>query len=467
MKKGTTAAQPPFRVTRARAAACQSSLGSELPKELVQTRAMNNNHKRSVQDENNNNASVMGGAQNKRRAVLKDVSNICCDNSFKNCIVPTKIPKKTSMLAKRNAVNISKVKTQPVSSQNKNATVEHVMDLENTKRPQKAPERERYLNTGQIDTRVVSQLQSFSKKGKSKIHEKLMSASKPDVIDIDSDQKDPQICSLYAGEIYSNLRVAELMHRPHFNFMETIQRDVTQSMRGVLVDWLVEVSVEYKLELDTLYLTVYLIDLFLSQHYIERQRLQLLGITCMLIASKYEELCAPALEEFCFITDNTYTKSEVVTMESEVLNNLNFQLAAPTTLTFLRRFIRAANASHQILGLEFEFLANYLAELTLIDYNFLVFLPSTIAASVVFLATWMLDQSHHPWNDTLEHYTSYKAMDLKNTVLALHGLHLNDSSSPLTVIRSKYKQEKFKCVASLPSRELPESYFNKPQGISC
>jgi len=46
-----------------------------------------------------------------------------------------------------------------------------------------------------------------------------------------------------------------------------------------------QVSEEYKLVPDTLYLTVYLIDRFLSRNYIERQRLQLLGITSMLVAS--------------------------------------------------------------------------------------------------------------------------------------------------------------------------------------
>ncbi|KAK8301359.1 uncharacterized protein LOC105780915 [Gossypium raimondii] len=57
----------------------------------------------------------------------------------------------------------------------------------------------------------------------------------------------------------------------------------------------------------------------------------------MLIASKYEEICAPRVEEFCFITDNIYTREEVLKMESKVLNFLYFQLSVPTTKTFLRR----------------------------------------------------------------------------------------------------------------------------------
>jgi cyclin A len=133
----------------------------------------------------------------------------------------------------------------------------------------------------------------------------------PKFVDIDSDDKDPLLCCLYAPEIHYNLRVSELKRRPLPDFMERIQKDVTQSMRGILVDWLVEVSEEYTLASDTLYLTVYLIDWFLHGNYVQRQQLQLLGITCMLIASKYEEISAPRIEEFCFITDNTYTRDQV------------------------------------------------------------------------------------------------------------------------------------------------------------
>ncbi|VVA91452.1 unnamed protein product [Arabis nemorensis] len=281
----------------------------------------------------------------------------------------------------------------------------------------------------------------------------------PKFVDIDSDDKDPLLCCLYAPDIYYNIRVSELKRRPFPDFMERIQKDVTQSMRGILVDWLVEVSEEYTLVPDTLYLTVYLIDWFLHGNYVERQRLQLLGITCMLIASKYEEICAPRIEEFCFITDNTYTRAQVLEMENQVLKHFSFQIYTPTPKTFLRRFIRAAQASQLSPSLEIDFLASYLTELTLIDYHFLKFLPSVIAASAVFLAKWTLNQSDHPWNPTLEHYTTYKASDLKAPVHALQDLQLNTKGCPLSAIRMKYRQEKFKSVAVLTSPKLLDTLF--------
>ncbi|KAG6520309.1 hypothetical protein ZIOFF_017357 [Zingiber officinale] len=281
-------------------------------------------------------------------------------------------------------------------------------------------------------------------------------------IDIDTDHGNPQMCCTYASEIYTTQCVTELVRRPVANYMESLQRDVSQSMRAILIDWLVEVSEEYKLVPDTLYLTVHIIDEFLSHNYIERQRLQLLGITCMLIASKYEEICPPRVEEFCFITDNTYTKAEVLEMERQVLSFLGFKLSLPTTKTFLRRFLQAANASHENQTLTFGYLTNYLAEMTLVEYSFLKFLPSIIAASAVFLARWTLESNHtnHPWNSTLEHYTCYKATDLKEAVLALRELQMNSKNSPLDAIREKYSQPKFDSVAILTSRSIEESLFS-------
>ncbi|KAF0889554.1 hypothetical protein E2562_028649, partial [Oryza meyeriana var. granulata] len=175
---------------------------------------------------------------------------------------------------------------------------------------------------------------------------------------------------------------------------------------------------------------------------------------------KYEEICAPRVEEFCFITDNTYTKAEVLKMECLVLNDLGFHLSVPTTKTFLRRFLRAAQFSRKAPSITLGCLANYLAELTLIDYSFLKFLPSVVAASAVFLARWTLDQSDLPWNRTLEHYTSYKSSDIQICVCALRELQHNTSNCPLNAIREKYRQQKFECVANLTSPELVQSLFS-------
>ncbi|XP_012484923.1 cyclin-A2-4 [Gossypium raimondii] len=466
------------RITRARAATLRASgqlLPLNAPKQPDQKRVSRANTKRSALDENHN-----AGLQHKKRAVLQDVTNVCCNNSYKSCINATKIQAKSNKQARKGAANSSKVapdvaaQVQPTRANLQKEDTQELAKIEpklevtcsvNLKEDATLPlnsinEGVFYRWLSNRSSAMPSQSQSRPRRnGKFSFSGTTITPSDPDFVDIDSDKKDPQLCSLYSPEIYNNLRVAELARRQYPNFMETIQRDITQSMRGILVDWLVEVSEEYKLVTDTLYLTVHLIDWFLSKNYIERQRLQLLGITCMLIASKYEEICAPRVEEFCFITDNTYTKEEVLKMETKVLKYFGFQIFAPTAKTFLRRFLRAAQASYKSPSIEMEYLANYLAELTLIDYEFLNFVPSIVAASAVFLARWTLDQSSHPWNSTLEHYTAYNQSDLKTTVIALQDLQLNTKGCPLSAIRMKYRQQKFKSVAALTSPKLLETLF--------
>ncbi|KAG5537620.1 hypothetical protein RHGRI_024910 [Rhododendron griersonianum] len=514
MKKGNLATanfgEPIPRITRARAAACQQSGGiypskatkkqdenrfstkQQDQKRVLRTNSkraaldvVNNsapvtsgvqnkrravlkdvtNSKRAALDEVNSSAPVTAGVQNKRRAVLKDVTNVFCD-SYRNCLMAPKVPivaelygimdvydtgfrvcvfhnltsvtyadcqKNDSKQTRKGSVNVSKVAPsvavamQKLPADLKLKAAQLILNTEVKSSEGECPvvwESKITLQrgitvqgcydnpqTGKENT-VPSQAQKFSKRDKVGLGGKLESIN-PDIIDIDSDHKESQLCSLYAPDIYSSLRVAELMRRAQTNFMEEVQRDITQSMRGILIDWLVEVSEEYKLAADTLYLTVHFIDLFLSQNYIERQRLQLLGITCMLIAS---------------------------------------------------RFLRAAQASYKTPSLELEFLANYLAELTLVEYEFLKFIPSIIAASAVFLARWTLDQSSHPWNATLEHYTNYKASDLKTAVQALQCLQLNTDGCPLNAIRSKYRQDKYKSVAALTSPELLQTLFYGQNG---
>ncbi|KAL6560213.1 Cyclin [Orobanche hederae] len=273
---------------------------------------------------------------------------------------------------------------------------------------------------------------------------------------------DPQMCEAYVSDIYEYLHNMEMevKIRPLPDYLEKIQKDVSINMRGILIDWLVEVADEYKLQSDTLYLTVSYIDRFLSVSVINRRRLQLLGVSSMLIASKYEEISPPHVEDFCYITDNTYNKAEIVKMEEDVLKALRFEMGSPTVMTFLRRFTRIAQEDYESSSLQLEFLCCYLAELSLLDYVCVKFLPSLVAASVVFLSRFILQPMLHPWNSPLEYHSGYEAADLKECVGILHDLQMSKRGSALVAVREKYNQHEFKCVSMLSSPlEVPESFF--------
>ncbi len=127
------------------------------------------------------------------------------------------------------------------------------------------------------------------------------------------DQKDigdPQACAEYVGCIAANLLKQEAQDQPQPFYM-TRQVDINEKMRAILVDWIIEVHLKFKLLPETLFLTISLIDRYLERVQIKRNNLQLVGVTAMLIASKYEEIYAPEVRDFVYITDNAYTKEEI------------------------------------------------------------------------------------------------------------------------------------------------------------
>ncbi|PSS01164.1 Cyclin-A2-2 like [Actinidia chinensis var. chinensis] len=472
--------EPTVRITRARAKGLATSGGLPPSRPSIrqdQKPILQQNAKRSASDENKSTLSVTARLQHKKRAVLKDVTNILCDNSHATKVQSVKNANQSTGKKSAKVAPAIFLESSQVQEDADAKIAEEISILETEESQQNVlPVNLKDVTNGQntsinirdfcvasmilakkTSSKRTRQKSPFKEEGKS--FEKLEASNDLQIPDIDSNHKDPLMCSLYAPDIYGNFHVMEFDRRPSFIYMEMLQGEITPNMRGILIDWLVEVSDKYCMVPDTLYLTVNLIDRFLSQNHIEKQRLQLLGVTCMLLASKYEEICAPRVEEFCIITDNTYTREEVLKMESQVLNFLGFQLSVPTTKKFLRRSIQVAQVSCKVPCVELEFLANYLAELTLVEYSFLKFLPSVIAASAVFLARWTLNQSDHPWNPTLEHYTSYMISDLKGAVLALQELQLNTKGCSLNAVREKYSLPKFKCVANLSSPKPVESVF--------
>ncbi|XP_031495360.1 cyclin-A3-1-like [Nymphaea colorata] len=280
------------------------------------------------------------------------------------------------------------------------------------------------------------------------------------VDNVDPCGDDPQMCGPYASEIYQYLRESENKRRPSPNYMESFQHDVNANMRSILVDWLVEVAEEYKLLPDTLHLTIAYLDRFLSSNALYRQKLQLLGVSCMLIASKHEEICPPHVEDFCYITDNTYSKQEVVEMERKILMLLNFEMSTPTIKTFLSGFIMAAGQKTESPNLALEYLCNFLAEVCLLEYGCLQFLPSQIAASIVFVARFTLCPRTHPWSKHLQNQTGYKVSDLRECIQVIHDLQLKSKNCTLAAVREKYKQHKFKSVSTLAFPEkIPSTFF--------
>ncbi len=182
-------------------------------------------------------------------------------------------------------------------------------------------------------------------------------------------------------DIMEHLREVQTDFVPRFGYMKN-QSDISPKMRAILIDWLVEVHLKFKLLPETLFLTVNLIDRYLSLENVNRGSLQLVGVTAMLIASKYEEIYAPIVRDFVYITDNAYTKEEILSMERKMLSTLDFDVHTTSPYLFVTRYGKVAQFDDLMLNL-----ARFLIELTLVHYPMIKFKPSTLAASPSILLT--------------------------------------------------------------------------------
>jgi cyclin B len=159
------------------------------------------------------------------------------------------------------------------------------------------------------------------------------------------------------------------------------QDEITPAMRAILVDWLVEVHMKFRLVPPTLYLCVNIIDRFCAKNNVERRKLQLVGVTALLVACKYEEIYPPEVRDCVYITDRAYTRQEVLDMEQDIVRSLEFKMTVPTAYPFLARFLHLTKASELT-----SFAANYYLERCLQEYDLLKYRPSLVAATAVCLA---------------------------------------------------------------------------------
>ncbi|KAG8367840.1 hypothetical protein BUALT_Bualt16G0114500 [Buddleja alternifolia] len=139
------------------------------------------------------------------------------------------------------------------------------------------------------------------------------------IVDIDAADINNDLAVVeYVEEIYKfyKMRVGLTNH----NYSDS-QPDINERMRAILIDWLVQVRHKFELSPETLYLTINIVDRYLASKTTSRRELQLLGVSAMLIASKYEEIWAPEVNELVCISDRTYTHEQVLVMEKGYLAN--------------------------------------------------------------------------------------------------------------------------------------------------
>ncbi|XP_065879034.1 G2/mitotic-specific cyclin-2 [Euphorbia lathyris] len=269
-------------------------------------------------------------------------------------------------------------------------------------------------------------------------------------MNIDKDDLDNELAVVeYVDDIYKFYKLSEADGRVH-DYMY-LQPEINSKMRSILVDWLIEVHRKFELMPKTLYLTINIIDRFLAVKAVSRKELQLVGISSMLIACKYEEIWAPEVNDFICISDNAYIREQVLQMEKSILGKLEWYLTVPTPYVFLVRFIKASVPSDK----EMENMVFFLAELGLMQYTVAInYCPSLIASSAVYATRCTLDKSPF-WTETLQHHTGYTEDVLIDCAKLLTKYHYEAAGSKLKAVYKKFSNaERGNVALHTPAKQL-------------
>ncbi|KAL6564924.1 hypothetical protein OROMI_016374 [Orobanche minor] len=269
------------------------------------------------------------------------------------------------------------------------------------------------------------------------------------IVDIDAADVDNELAAVeYVEDIYNFYKLTEDDGRVH-EYMVS-QKQINSKMRAILVDWLIEVHKKFELTPESLYLTINIIDRFLSVKTVPRRELQLVGISSMLIACKYEEIWAPEVSDFIAISDNAYVREQVLLMEKAILGKLEWYLTVPTPYVFLVRYIKASIPADK----EMENMTFFFAELGLTNYSTIInYSPSMLAASAVYAARCTLSRSPL-WTETLEHHTGCSEDQLMECVKLLVSYHSGIAENKLKAVSRKYSNPERGAVALFPPARI-------------
>lgn len=215
-------------------------------------------------------------------------------------------------------------------------------------------------------------------------------------------------------------------------------------MRSVLIDWLIDVHLKFKLRPETLYLAVNLIDRYIACAFIPKHNLQLVGIASLYIAAKYEEIRPPPLKNFLYVTDDAYDKEELIEMEGKIVNSLKFKLTVPTARFFFERFGRTSRLTDKGMSLGY-----FVLDSMLTDFKVMRHVPSLLAMAAVFIACrvesregWRSSSTRTPYSEISE------VRDCVSEILA--SLNSNERSALSAAAERKHPISKL-LISSKPT----------------
>jgi len=265
----------------------------------------------------------------------------------------------------------------------------------------------------------------------------------------------------YQPDVIEYMHEMDSQTRP---VVETIdlQPELQWYMRPYLIDFLIEIHLQYRLRPETLYLAINVIDRYVSKRVVFKKHYQLVGCAALWIAAKYEDAKerVPSVQELGTMCCGAYEESSFLQMEGHVLSTIGWQLGHPTAEAWLRLFSIGA---HREQAGEFEaastgHLARFMMELTLFHRSYVGLKSSDIAAGALLLSRYILGKPR-------------RASDESEGILAVARLldsHLGEHMSSISaVVMKKYAHGHFSRASTIAKEWYGRGHrFGGPETVA-
>ncbi|CAB3979247.1 cyclin-F-like [Paramuricea clavata] len=227
------------------------------------------------------------------------------------------------------------------------------------------------------------------------------------------------------------------------------QHEVTRVMRYILVDWLVEVCTMKNFSSHVLHAAVSYVDIYLLRRKGNRGQLQLLGIGCLLIASRFFERNIVTIRESSWLTDNTYSYEQVVRMIGEIMSCLRGETQVLTVPNYVRLCSELMKVERKT-----EDLASYIADMSLLRVGSGKFSCAVMGFSCALLAQ-LICFPEMVWCPSLEIYLPFD----RNTIVACmyylveaclaQDCPIDKQNGRLKAVKERYESPNFSNVSKL------------------
>ena len=255
------------------------------------------------------------------------------------------------------------------------------------------------------------------------------------------DPKDPLDVVEYENIIYREMRNNE-------NNFPTCCVDVliTESQRGMIVDWMNKIHYKTQLTTMTLHRAVGILDRAINCISIHPEELKYYAAASLLMASKIEDIYPIRTCDFEKAGKEKFDENKILAKEIEISNAICFNIVFPTPLFFLNYFLRISGQSQESM-----LFARYIIELCFTTPEFIDVKPSALASVAIIIMRVVYGEE--PWTKDLADFTQYSLEELRDDIRNAYSVLTNYERPESKFVRAKYGSELFMEVAQF---EIPD-----------